>query len=305
MNERDLSFWAAHGAVTDPGPMGEALLSLPGDPDALTEFSAQLVFHYRADGDWAEHGIDASRSDEINLCYVEDMLARLVELQPELSEPRAPAQRILGCCRDFSTLYVSRLRHAGVPARTRVGFASYFMPGWWLDHVVAEVWEGERWRMIDPELRADFTAPEGGPMERLDLGPDRFLTGPQAWLAARAGEIGAEHFVVHPELPIPQTRGWHQIAHNLIQDVAARNKTEMLLWDDWCSWLAEDVLADEALELFDELAAATADPQTPLEVIQQWGAHERLRVPSTVMRAQPVSGGFGATDVSRALGGVR
>jgi hypothetical protein len=44
-------------------------------------------------------------------------------------------------------LFVSFARAHGIPARTRVEFAGYFMPGWWLDHVVGEIWDA-----VDPKL---------------------------------------------------------------------------------------------------------------------------------------------------------
>lgn len=52
--------------------------------------------------------------------------------------------RFVGCCRDFSLLFVAALRGRGVPARTRIGFAGYFAPDFHHDHVVAELWDGHR-----------------------------------------------------------------------------------------------------------------------------------------------------------------
>jgi hypothetical protein len=65
--------------------------------------------------------------------YAADMFDRLLELEPSLSAARSPAQRILGCCRDFCTLYVSMLRHHQIPSQCRVGFAGCFDAGWWID----------------------------------------------------------------------------------------------------------------------------------------------------------------------------
>lgn len=299
----DLRFWSSQSPISDPGRAADAMRSLPAEPDVLTEISSQLVFHYRADGDWEANGIDADRAEEINLCYAADIFERLLELDPSLSSERPPVRRVLGCCRDFSTLYASMLRQQGTACRCRVGFASYFDPGWWVDHVAVEVWEGERWRMIDPELRATFSAFDGGAMDRLDLRPDRFLTGSQAWVEARAGRLDPARVVVYPLLEVPQTRGWPQLAHNLVHDIAALNRIELLLWQDWGASLVGDPLAPEVAAVLDQAAGATSRSDVTPAVVQQWAGHELFRVPETVRQVNPVSLEFSQVNVGRALVG--
>jgi hypothetical protein len=301
MLDADLAFWRGQSPITDPGAHGDRLDGLPSDLEALTEISSQLVFHYRADGDWEANGISPDRAAEIDLCYAADMFERLVELAPSLDAPRPPAQRILGCCRDFCTLSASILRHHGIPARCRVGFANYFATDWWIDHVSVEAWEGGRWRMIDPELRPGFVAADGGRLDRLDLGPDRFLTASRAWRAARAGAIDPARVVVVPTLEVPETRGWPQLAHNLVHDVAALDGVELLLWQDWGASLRPDPLAPGVVEVLDRAATAAAEPDVELAVIRQWAAHELFRVPRTVRQVDPVSLSFSEVDVGRAL----
>lgn len=301
MHKPDLERWSTHSPITDPGASADVLLALPANPDALTQVSSHLVFHYRADGDWEANGIGTERANEINLCYAADMLERLLELDPSLSAERPAAKRILGCCRDFSTLYASMLRQHGIPCRCRVGFASYFDPGWWIDHVVVEVWEGERWRMIDPELRPTFTARDGGPLDRLDLHPDRFMTASRAWLEARAGRLDPARVVVSPQLEVPETRGWPQITHNLVHDVAALNGIELLLWQDWGASLVDDALAPGVAGVLDQAATATSDPAVPAAVVRDWADHELFRVPDAVLQVDPLSIEFSQVDVRRAV----
>jgi hypothetical protein len=139
--------------------------------------------------------------------------------------------------------------------------------------------------MIDPELRAGFIAGDGGPVDRLDLRPDRFLTAAQAWLAAREGRIDPSRVVVAPMLEVPEMRGWPQLAHNLVHDIAALNGVELLLWQDWGASLLEDVMAPSVVEVLDEVATAAAEPDVPLAVIRQWAVHELLQVPPTACRS--------------------
>ena len=116
---------------------------------ALRDASSQLVFHYRGGGDYAQNGVPDGRVREIDTRYVDEMLKILHGRSgAPLGTPRPASERLVGCCRDFTALFASFARAHGIPARTRVGFAGYFMPGWWLDHVVGEIWDAEqnRWR---------------------------------------------------------------------------------------------------------------------------------------------------------------
>ncbi|MHB1009404.1 MAG: transglutaminase-like domain-containing protein [Propionibacteriaceae bacterium] len=97
-----------------------------------------------------------------------------------MSEPRQPSERFVGCCRDFTALFVSFARAHGIPARSRVGFSGYFVDGWWLDHVVAEVWDADqnRWRLVEAQVPADFRdVVTGDVLPVTDVPRDRFLTG--------------------------------------------------------------------------------------------------------------------------------
>jgi hypothetical protein len=292
----DVIDWARQSGVTDPGPAAAAIDELPAALGALREASSQLVFHYRAGGDFAENGVPADRIGEINTRYADAMLALLLERgEPGLGRERRPPDRVVGCCRDATVLFLALARRKGIPARARVGFAAYFHPGWLIDHVVAEVWDAAagRWRLVDPEMRGDWT-PEvnGRPVDWLDLGDEQFVTGPRAWRAARAGRVEPERVAVHPELDLPVLRGWPYLAHNAIHDLAALNKTEMLLWDAWGMQLGHGpgpVPAADAAVL-DEVCADTADPGVSPATVAALGARDGLRVPQAVTSFDPGGG---------------
>jgi hypothetical protein len=228
--------YATQSRVTDPGRFTDRLSEIPGDLRQMRAAARQLVFHYRAGGDYAENGIDPGRIAEIDTRYARDMLARIFELADRpLTGKRAPSERIVGCCRDFTVLFLAMARQHGVPARARVGFATYFVPGWFLDHVIAEVWDTgqQRWRLI---------------------------------------------------------RGWFQVRHNLIQDLASLAMNEMLLWDDWGLGLVDGELAPEQLALLDALAAATCSSEVSDETIASFYQREEFRVPPVVTSFSPARG---------------
>lgn len=259
--------YAAHSRFTDPGPAAGWLDGVGPDVAELRRVAAGLVFHFWANGDITDHGFPAERLAEVDLRYAADMLARLHELNPApLGGQRAPTERIVGCCRDFTLLFVSMARHHGVPARSRVGFAGYLAPGWYLDHVVAEVWDGRRWRLVDPQFPDGSQFPDGE-VDLLDVPRDRFLVGADAWRACRSGAIEPERFAVSPELTIPGTRGLTQVRHDLVQDLASLNKHEMVLWDLWGRLSDEPELSEEDIRAADELAALVQDPAVDLRAV--------------------------------------
>jgi hypothetical protein len=287
----DHGFWAVQSLVTEPGPAADAIDQLPSDLGTLRAVSQQLVFHHWADGDWAENGIAPERISEVDTRYAAAMFARLGELADlPLSAARQPRQRLVGCCRDFTVLFVSMARHKGIPSRGRVGFAGYFFDGWLLDHMIAEVWDGSagRWRLVEPEIDDDHTDPaDGASFDVLDVPPGRFLTAPRAWQLARSGAVDPGRFVVDPGLEIPTTRGLPQLRRNLVRDLAALNKTEMLLWEDWGVQDSRTPPEPGELPVLDELATLTGQPSPALADIRSAYRRPEFVVPEIVTSYSP------------------
>jgi hypothetical protein len=274
------------------------------DLGALRTVSQQLVAHYMGSSDGTTGPIAGERLKEADLRYADPMVTRLLDLgPPTLARKRPAEERIVGCCRDFAVLLVSMARHQGYPARVRVGYATYFQAGWYLDHVIAEVWDrgAERWRLIEPEI-SDTFAPAGGTFDPLDVPPDRFVTGPRAWLAARSGQLDPERFVAAPDLPVPYPRSWLSLRHHLVHDLAALNQAEMLVWDQWGILDEDDPLRHAPL--LDELARATADPSCSAAVLATWAQVDDLRLPQTVSSYSPAHPDPVKVDVRRVIAGM-
>ncbi len=297
MSDKDPAIaWGAQSLVTDPGKAVTAIDELPAEIGALREASSQLVFHYRAGGDFAENGVPAERTAEINTRYADAMFALLLGRgEQALGRARRAPDRMVGCCRDATILFVALARHKGIPARARVGFAAYFHPGWLCDHVVAEVWDAAagRWRLVDAEMDSGWT-PElnGRPVDWLDLADDQFVTGPRAWQAARAGKSDPDRHVVAVDLQVPALRGWPYLAHNVIHDLAALNKTEMLLWDAWGMQFGhgDGPVPEADAALLDEVCARTTDPEVSRDDIAALADRDEFRVPQTVTSFDPYGG---------------
>ncbi|MFI5590699.1 transglutaminase-like domain-containing protein [Amycolatopsis sp. NPDC051758] len=274
-------FYVSHSRFTDPGALSSWLDTTPRDVAALRLAASGLVFHYWAQGDITEHGFPAARREEINLRYASDMFARLRELDPAPpGGPRPKVQRIVGCCRDFTLLFVSMARHHGFPARARVGFANYLVPGWYLDHVVAEVHNGVEWHLVEPQFPVGF-----GEFDLLDVPRDRFLVGADAWTAARSGDVDPARLVVSPDLDVPFLRGLPYAWHNLVLDLAALNKHEMIQWDLWGALTDDASLTPATLARADELAELMADAD--VEQLRVAFEADDVRVPPVIRSVTP------------------
>jgi hypothetical protein len=288
MNEHDtLALYSSHSPFSDAGAMATMLDAVPDDLKAMKDAVYPLVFHYMGGGDWAEHGIAPERRPEIDLRYADAMLGRLGELSDKpLGEFRAPHERMIGCCRDFTLLFVALARHKGIPARSRVGFAGYFFAEWNVDHVVAEVWDAAegRWRLIDAELGDEHIDPtDGVALDPLDLPRDRFIVAPDAWLRCREGGEDPDRYLVSPFVDIPGLQGWPYLLHNVVQDLAALNTHEMILWDDWGISAEWESITDVQRNLVDETARKMMSPEVTVGDLRHLFERDEFRVPDTVI----------------------
>lgn len=259
-----------------------ALTSLSGVPESALQSQASTA----AELCWPVHSLVVQPDEARQLGLPEQRLASnnvrpaaaliqaMLALDPRpLFEPRPVRDRVVGTCRHFAVLACALLRHAGVPARVRCGFATYFRPGLGLDHWVTEYWDrsADTWVRIDSEIlgAAVLNRPE-----RLSEG--QFLSGGEAWQLFRDGHIDAQHFGV------PGTENWgpSEIRGNAVRDLACLNNVEMLPWDEWGLMTdAYDGKTDADYDrLLDRLASVCASGD-PVAVADLY-AHPHLQVPA-------------------------
>ncbi len=288
------TYYAEQSFVTDPGEAVDRLAGLPGDPAALQRVARGLVLHYRADDPLPTASLRSGSRRSTPATPRRCSNGSSSSTTRQLTEERPPVKRLIGCCRDFTVLFLTMARQHGVPARARVGFATYFVSGFNVDHEVAEVWDAAeaRWRLIDPELGDEHVDPnDGARVDPLDVPRDRFLIAGRAWQACRRGDADPETFLVDPGLEVPATRGWPQLRHNLVHDLTALNKVEMLLWDDW-GLLLEEELSESDLRLLDRVAELTlaGDEAFARDPAASTKPRTRLRMPGAVTSHSPTTG---------------
>jgi len=202
-----------------------------------------------------------------------------------LTVPRPPERRLLGVCRHFMVLLLAMLRAKRIPARGRCGFGAYFNPGYFEDHVVCEYWNASegRWALADPQFDDVWRERLSIRHDVLDVPRDQFLIAGDAWAAWRPGNTDPQKFgIVQGNL-----RGWWFLVGNLIHDVAAVNKVELLRWDAWGAMPRPDQsLPEDKLAFFDELAALTCEPDKSFESLRAlYERDERVKVPRMVFNS--------------------
>jgi transglutaminase superfamily protein len=276
-------YYVTHSVDSDPGDLRELLDPLPKDPPALLDAVGGLVLHAAFVGPL---GIvcPPESADDSESRQMPEMLGRIVARDgASLAAKRPPEKRLIGVCRHYALLACSALRHHGVPARLRVGFANYFTPDFNEDHWVTEYWDGVAWRLMDPELTPAVRRHFGVTFDPCDVPRDRFVTGGLAWLGVRSGRID-------PTICGLSTIGlagvWWVVG-NVVRDVAALNKREMLPWDHW--GLAREArvgngLTEAALARLDAVAALTAAADRHWAAIREiYDREDAFTVPRVVM----------------------
>lgn len=282
MTPEERAYYVSHSALSDPGARAHLFDAIPSDPHALIRAVSGLVLHQ---GFVVPLGITppAGSGDDVESRTIPKMLDRILARDASsLDVARPPERRFIGICRDYTLLACTALRHHGVPARARVGFASYFTPGFNEDHWVCEYYADDRWRLLDPELNEGVRRHFNVTFDPADVPRDAFLVAGAAWLRMRRGALDAATCGVSS---IGIGGAWF-VASNVLRDLAALNKREMLAWDTWgiSRGLRPGATASAAaLERVDGLAARIASADLDWRGLREVYEHDdALRVPRIV-----------------------
>ncbi|HBH02994.1 MAG: hypothetical protein A2W08_14125 [Candidatus Rokubacteria bacterium RBG_16_73_20] len=285
----DTRYYAFQSRWSEPAEFAPLLAPLSAGAPAVVEAVAGLVLHPVL---VARRGVTphAGSGDDAESRTVRELLRRVLARDGRpLAAARAPERRFIGTCRDYALLVCSVLRHQGIPARLRVGFADYFVPGFHEDHWLCEYRDGAGWRLADGELDAATRREYGVAFEAWDVPRDRFLTAGQAWRAVRRGALAPERFGVSF---IGLSGAWF-VGGSVLRDLAALNKQELLPWDYW--GLARHLapgsgVPDAVAARLDALAGVVAaEPPDPAAVRAAYDGDEAVRVPA-VVRSFPRGG---------------
>ena len=207
---------AQQSLYSDPGEYASLFDTVEPTIAGVSAMARNLIVHYQASG----VELPAESRRDIDLRWIEPILGTDQQRHHAPLDRERPAEaRVQGCCRDHCLLAVAALRHHGVPARTRVGFASYLIEAWYSDHVVVEMWDDGTWRRFDPEV----AEPLSGLPDPTDIPISRaapFVTAAEVWLGHRDGQLdvtrygAVEHAVLRGE-PFVYAKVVCELAHRL------------------------------------------------------------------------------------------
>jgi hypothetical protein len=283
-----LSYFTTQSPITDPGVHGRLFADLPRTVPELADVVRGLCLIY-----WEryKYPIPNERLLETSSRYVGTILEKIIALDKRpLIETRPPDKRFMASSSDFVNLLCAMLRFQGIPARKRVGFVTYFAavkPGFDWSHEIAEYWDSGagRWRRVDPCLDAVAIAANAITFDPNDLPTDRFIPAGRAWQACRKEQGDPDSFGNE------ESRGLGVVRANLILDLAAMQKRELLNWDRF-GWMERPFTAfgEAERKILDRLAALLqAGDEAFADLRTLYAQEEGLQVPQIIWCDSPLT----------------
>lgn len=271
-----LEYYKGHSIMTNPGKYAHLYDELPETIPQLCQTVQGLLLHvFHTE----RYGVSLSeeRKKEVRLRKVEDMLQCLIDLQDQsLILPRNPDERIISHCRDYAVLLCSFLRHKGIPARVRAGFATYFIAGSHQSHWVCEYWNRAncRWVQVDAQLDEIQSEYYGIDFDPLDLPAGKFIFAGIFYQMVKQGDIDTT------QQDAGQLTDLGLARRNIIRDLAALNKMELEIWDLTELMDQERHPISETTVLINEIVEITTSDEDRLSEQQKiYEMHSELRMP--------------------------
>ena len=259
-----LTYFASQSALTDLGKYGEQFAAVPADVTAICGVVQGLFLKQE---ERYKYPIVNERLLGTHARKVSAVLDWVMKFKKggNVVDVREIPDRFLASSSDYANLFVALCREKGIAARKRVGFAA----GASCDY--AEYWDGSAWKQIDPsgEIKEEI------------------VSAAKVWAACRAGEMCACQFVADAQY---KQIGWDAVRNNLILDLAAMNKVELLNWDRY-GWMNRPFadFSDKALATMDAAAAALLKADEDFDaVLAVYENEEGLQVPHVITCDTPL-----------------
>jgi hypothetical protein len=260
--------FARHTAASYPGDHGQLYAGCGPEPSRVAATVQNLLLHPVV-ANRRGVPIPDQAKDDAQSRTVRRLLSRLLARDGRaLSRQRDAATRFFGTSRDCALLACSLFREHGVPARLRVGFATYVAQDFLEDHWICEYRRDGAWRLLDAQIGAQLALEKRIDFDPADVPADRFLRSGEAWRRVTSGAIRGHRIGVSS---IGGVRGAWFAAASVCRDVAVlAGREELLPWDYWGK-AAEFCSIKEIPEPWpariDALAALTASADIDLDLL--------------------------------------
>lgn len=180
-NESVLDFYKQYSEFTDPGEYAYLYENLPDSlPELCSLIKSQFIHPYAELPQYSEQIPKERWNESVKYPSVKSVLQGLLSYDSAgLVNNRLPENRLVVICRQNAILLTSILKHRGIPARVRAGYATYIIPNFHTSHTICEVWNknDKRWMLVDPS------------MNMIDFSRERFDFGNESWLKMQKKEI--------------------------------------------------------------------------------------------------------------------
>jgi hypothetical protein len=273
-----LKLYQEHDIMTEVKTMKHLVTDIPKDIKTIVTYVQNILLHQH----WSRaYGLELSeeRTKEPFIRSFEEKLIFLNKLGfTHVSEQKTNENKMISICRDFSVAAAALCREAGIPARARCGFASYFEKGKYVDHWVLEYWneEKKKWVMVDAQLDVLQQKALDLPFDPLYVTEDYFITGPRAWLMCREGSLNPDLFGIF------KWWGYDYLRCNLILDVNSLLKIPMQPWDLWKGYksLPIEQWTENDYKVMDELSILALNVDNNFEALYKYvQTNDKIKVP--------------------------
>jgi hypothetical protein len=250
----DNNYYKLQSAFSEVYDYNKSIEKLPCDVGEICKFVQNNLIHSY----WIErYGCkiqDSIRYSEMQIRYANDLLKKSeAKAKSPVTEKHLPVNRVVSVCRDFSLLLCSILREKGIASRIRCGFSKYLTPGRYEDHWVCEYWSEpqSRWIMVDAQLDDIHREVLQYQFNECDVPNSEFVYAGKAWQLCRDSEEDPSQFGIF------ELNGFSFIKGNIVRDLYALNKLELMAWDTGWGILKDPSQAiedEDEYQLLDKLA---------------------------------------------------
>jgi hypothetical protein len=263
-----LGDFVAHSSVTDPGEYAAQINDLPTDMAELHKAINGFLIHiWKIRKSYPQ--LLRARPNEVFIRHNRNLIENAITLDDRpLSIARPMKKRSIVDCRHFATTLCMVLRHRGIPARARCGFATYLEKTHYEDHWGCEYWDARtnQWIMEDADKQLH------------QVSADHFITGARAWQMCRQDASKGNLFGFGAKM-----RGMWAARVNLVRDFASLNGFESISGDSWgLAYKDGSDLTAAELALLDEAATVASSDHRFDDMRALYNRNPELQMPAAV-----------------------
>lgn len=232
-SEQMLNYYRSHSLWTNPGEQKTMFDGIPDDIPSIVKSVQGVLIHgglvwlYRLEP-------SEEQNNGFLIRRIEELLRRVKILDnSSLTVQRPNEKRLVVNCRQFAVLTCSILRHKGIPARARAGYALYT---WgrekYENHWICEYWNKDKQKWIQVDAQIDDRQREFMHINfnTLNMPEGKFVNAGEGWKRYRDGKANLKDFGLGGKDGWNGI-GWDMVMQNVTCDAMALNKKELLPWD--------------------------------------------------------------------------